>query len=568
MKANCETDASRIPRRHLFVRRHNAERRAPTAEDPKHLNPTSRIGVEKVISLMTKTCSARMQELERLTTTPSEQCRSNPASRAEDTVASTLVTYGFSRRVSPQEELERPTVGWADMFEVAEAVSAAKSWTGWRARQIQWTRENNDAVTAAGYKAELGSKHNLLVPAEYDRPVCRTASATTRDLEISFFQVPVPKAAWATQRFRDRTGNLYELVVTSMGNSLSAERMTLITLTLGFAPGYSKVTIPNTIVHAHVDNLRCTGPESAQAQWARAVEIRAKQVGATFNSDRVDQASQYEFCGRAYDHSANTVSIASKTLAKLKETTFTPDMTFREWEKAWSRLVHCAQIVTQDWTSPGRWYAMYFARRILSLASHGVIRDQDRVRVPPETWQLWQQWHTETIANRPRQLIDHTIPMRFLAFVDATLKSYGGVLVDLETNQVHSFGALFPVPHTNINAAETQAIDLGLDAFDLPPEAGVAVIVDNSSSEAAARNKKSRSWAVNKALHPLATKHLHSRHIEVFRIGTADMPADEPSRLQEVNELKVFLASANIVAKGSVCGEGASFVRTTFFDPA
>jgi hypothetical protein len=204
--------------------------------------------------------------------------------------------------------------------------------------------------------------------------VCRTASATTRDLEISFFQVPVPKAAWATQRFRDRTGNLYELVVTSMGNSLSAERMTLITLTLGFAPGYSRVTIPNTIVHAHVDNLRCTGPESAQAQWARAVEIRAKQVGATFNSDRVDQASQYEFCGRAYDHSANTVSIASKTLAKLKETTFTPDMTFREWEKAWSRLVHCAQIVTQDWTSPGRWYAMYFARRILSLASHGVIR--------------------------------------------------------------------------------------------------------------------------------------------------------------------------------------------------
>jgi hypothetical protein len=426
--------------------------------------------------------------------------------------------------------------------------------------------EHNDRMDEL-YEAHLGVKYDVLVPAAYDEPICRTPSATTRDLEISFYQLPVPKTAWATQRFRDRHGNLYELVVSCMGNTLSAERMTIVTLTLGFAPGYSKVTVPGTDVHGHIDNLRCCGKENAQRQWARLVDTRAKQVNATFSpTDRADCATEYTFCGRQYDHAHDTVAIAPKTLAKLKDAAFEPGMRFDEWEQSWSRLIHSAQIVTVDWTSPERWVAMYWSRKILSLAGHGVIHDSDAVRVPSEVWTLWKQWHKETLQNTPRKLFDKKLPIRFIVFVDATLRSYGGVLVDLLMNQVHSFGALFHDVHTNINVAETEAVDLALNEFDLPSDAGIAVCIDNSSAEAAARNLKSRSWAVNKALHPLATKHLRRRHVEVFRIGTAENPSDEPSRLREVNALKVEVATRNIVAKG--CGKGACFLASLPSDPA
>jgi hypothetical protein len=559
-----DANIPRLPRRHLFIRRHHTDRRAPAPEDPKHLRATSRIDVGKVIGFMTTEARQRMKELEVLSTTPNTMCRSQPRSPADNAVADQLLAMNFSRRVTKEDEAERPTVGWADMLEVAEAVNMIKSPTGWRARQIQWTRDSNEAVATAGYKAQLGSKYGLLVPAEYDSPIPTTPSATTRDLEISFFQLPVQRNAWATQRFRDRRGNLYELIVTSMGNTLSCERMTLVTLTLGFAPGFSEVVIPNTTIHGHVDNLRCAGQEGAQRQWQRAVATRAKIVGATFNDDGVDCAATYEFCGRAYDHRACTVAIAEKTRSKMVESPFSSSMSFAEWERAWSRLIHCAQIVDTDWTSPSKWFAMFYARRILALASYGVIREHDAVRVPAEVWTMWQEWHHSVAKNQPRTIMTKTATFRFLFFVDATLKSYGGVLVDLLTNTVHSFGAAFSQPHTNINAAETQAIDLGLDAFALPRDEPVAIIVDNSSSEAGARNLKSRSFAVNEVLDPLARKHLRGRQTAIFRIGTAVMPADEPSRLKPVNDLKVRLATQLVVAKGR--GEGASFVRTV--DPA
>lgn len=540
---------------HGFRRKTN-RLNVPQPEDPKHLSATPRMQYSQIVALMTPEARKRVHEIDRLQTVVPDAMRANPSHLAPKAVAERATALNFARKVTAEDERNRPTTGWIDWMETAEVCGYEKSPTGSRARQIQWVREQNDAVRAAGYEAQLGHGHGLLCPEEYDDDVPTTEGAALRDLKISFYQRGLPKECWSSHRFRDTSGALYEFTVDAMGHVLSCERMTLISLTLGFAPGFSKVTIPGVKVRAHVDNIRGAGNKAAVQQWAKAVDTRARLVTATFGLSTQFE-TEYDFCGRHYVHgTAPTVSVSEKTLRKVHESAFVQSMPFEQWESCWSRVIHCASIVTTSWSEPSKWAAMHEAKRLLALASYGKIKPSDAVRAPPLVWEHWNAWRAEILLNVPRKLRSTwDAVFRYIMYTDATKKSFGGVLIDLWKNTVQSYGAAFPSPFNDINPAEVAAVNESHKKFNLEKGFGVIQVVDNSSAEAGLRNRKAVSEPVNTEVHK-AVASTGDRPTVVYRVRSEHMPADEPSRNTPVDLVKVQMTTKAVLQKFRERGDG------------
>jgi hypothetical protein len=429
---------------------------------------------------------------------------------------------------------------FADPKTTAEHCGFVKSpVTGMRTRGLFHTWQSNDTIEGLGYKCRTGRGTGLGDPSVIDDKANAPCGASL-DFKMGYSQLSVTEAAKQFRRFKDEDDNIWELNVDAMGETVSAEQMSLVTAVVGHVPGYSRVVFddkshPGTFItpDVAVDGVRATGDPESVAAWLKASLQRAKDFNFTVG-DVTEPSTKYTFYGRVFDHIANTVCLAEKAHTKLVDAPFYEDMKYDDFESAFGRLFNAASVLDDELSSPAKYRCLATARRLSSLRNACVILDHSPTKIDRQVLAELQAWHKELVHNVPRVVPLPGCKRRFILYTDATPFGRGGVLYDLLNNSVFSVAGKFD-KILDINDAETRAVadsivDLvkcGALPKDVRP-GEVEVRIDNAAALAAVRRRRSRSERVNEAIHQFHKCGIPG--MRAGRVASADNPSDAISR--------------------------------------
>jgi hypothetical protein len=361
-------------------------------------------------------------------------------------------------------------------------------------------------------------------------------TAAVFDLTASFYQWELPPHLQAKFAFR-----------------WNGETFCMNRLPMGFklAPAFMEAVVncllpdlpPGVKVGTHIDNVRFMGEASAVKKAADEFQTRCHAVGVTLNPIDPYPHHQGEWLGTWADYTKGTVTLGKKIRAKLEvwQSANLSSLSINDMESLHGLLLYCTRVMRLD-VAP-YYGAIKCLRRKLSASRllDPVARANTPANIWPATFPIWRSWISTLLAAPPvahRQL-DGTTPLTL--FVDASTRGYGAVLCDNTGYRTISGKWDTHIPSDAINEHELLVVGLALEGFDLPEDADLHIVIDNTSAIAALR----RSLVKDEILSNLASeirKKLPNRKVAVSHISTSLNPSDEVSRGNPVVHDKVVHA--------------------------
>ena len=404
---------------------------------------------------------------------------------------------------------------------------------GLRQRFILWTRDANDRLEGVYEpKVPLGHISQYL---EQVREQC----GSTRDFRTGFYAIEIPEDARDLFRFQTSEGSWFELCRLPMGHACAPEIMHTLAAAAAGDPVYvsGRWAAKGVKVDVFVDNIRYVGTEEAVLAATVNLDGAASEFRLTWKeADSHTAVRRYTFLGVDFDHDADTVVVASKIREKVGRVDFV-GITAGDLESLGGRLLHASAVAG---VSPGSfWFALKFLRRVSNGLNRGVRVVEDRVVVPPSVVRELRGWIGAVLQLR---LVGESFRpecQAFSIFVDASLKGWGGVVVNDDTAEVTVMGDSWVVGEAGLHISVLEGLALRNTVRDMPTTCDgccVKIWVDNTSVLGAARKRMSiRSELLNRAT-VSALDCLRARNVtfSLEYVKSAENPADIPSRVDPV----------------------------------
>ncbi|KAJ9471694.1 hypothetical protein DIPPA_13254 [Diplonema papillatum] len=403
-----------------------------------------------------------------------------------------------------------------------------------RQRFILWTVDGNRAAHERGYEAHVPLGH---VSAYLG--ASREECGSTRDFKTGFYAIEIPPESRHLFRFADSGGGWWELLRLPMGHSCAPEIMHTLAAVAG---GHADYVLPqfaerDVTVDIWVDNIRYAGKRSAVQLATRRLDQTAADCDLTWKpSDSQTAATRYEFIGVDWDHVAHRVAVSRKLRRKLMEARYTlkssPTMRASELETLGGRLLHASAVAG---IFPGSfWFALKFFRRVTNSLNRGARLPSDTVEVSPCVRLSLHEWIDSVLKPRAIPVLQQS--PRITAFVDASKKGWGGVLVDSRTMEVTVLGGSWNAAESSLHINELEAIAFNLVILALPVSikgGRVDVVVDNTTVKGVARKGACLKSAVlnNAVVRGLERVRSLNCALSVRWVRSEGNPADLPSRV-------------------------------------
>jgi hypothetical protein len=467
--------------------------------------------------------SARLRELLNFVATPGSP-QPPRASTLSTEDGRKLVQDGNAVRVADPSD----STGWCIPFSVIEEKSS-----GDRRRFILWPREQNAAAYAAGFDPDVNLEH---VSAYLD--AAQYSCGVTRDLEVGFWQVPIPQAARRALRFMDKDGAVYEPTRLPMGHCAAVDIMQLVTSVIANDPTVVK---PQFAVrgtpHVWVDGIRFAGSQENVERWIAAADATAAAVNATWK-ETPPISKRYDFIGVDWDHEQHTVVTLDKTLAKIA---VRPEVTALELEQLLGRLLF-ASGVSRTPLAPF-YYAIKWTKRVTNKINRGELSIHTKVGIPAGTLAQFKRWAAS--VRRPLHIVASArLQGDFTLFTDASDFGWGAVLFNDGTAEISVAGAKWSATEKkeDISERELRAVTLATDHFrpKLQNAASVKLRIDNTSVlSCVVRGVPRAERLARKAAEMTQSLKLLHGAVTAQYIQSDANPADEPSRGAEVKTDKL-----------------------------
>ncbi|KAJ9446256.1 hypothetical protein DIPPA_18987 [Diplonema papillatum] len=337
-----------------------------------------------------------------------------------------------------------------------------------RQRFILWTYDANRVVEADGYEAHVPLSH------------------------VSKYLHAVNRECGSTRDFSDGDGNWWQLTRLPIGHSCAPELMYTLASTTAGHPDYvdgKHAVSSEVLVHVWVDNIRYAGPRNLVLKATSYPDALAAEARITSKAaDTRNAACRYEFLGVDWKHSDGTVGVSAKMQSRLQraeESVRAGKMSAAEIKSLAGRLLHASAIAG---VYVGEYYFALKFFRLTNALNRGekcldenVVLSHGLQRALPSWMQRVQRRRIVPVAAQSPKLA---------VFVDASLDGWGGVLVDVDTNDMVVVGSCWNrvEKRLHINQLEAMAFERSVKAIS-PAYAGstVTVIVDNTSVQGVAR---------------------------------------------------------------------------------
>jgi hypothetical protein len=500
--------------------RRSVTKRTTPEEDasiPLHTAAVPALSLDKVRAVLSPSARRRLDELllQLELTAPSDETSPISASDADQ-----LLRDGIIAEI-PRSEVR----SWTTPFSVREEKES-----GPRRRLVVWPKSQNMAVYAAGFSSATSMQHVSAYLHAVEKPF-----GLTRDLKVGFWQIPLDNKASRNFCFSDSNGRCFRMLRLPMGHSCSVDIQEIVTGAISGSLAFCKPgstdgaenTLSGPVPDIWVDGARWAGSFDQLQAIALAVDARAKTFGATWKECTPPSAS-YDFIGVHFDHHASTVRVADKTLAKIPPacpTAISP----RHLEQLVGRLLFAGGVVSVPIAK--FFLAIKWCRRVFNRAN-ATLNWTDAVHPPPSVASLLSTWCHE--ASRTRTWHKPTGSGIAHLFTDSTLVGWGAVFVSPD-NAVFATGGHFGGKEfTSINAAECDAVRLGVESFfdNIKTAAVLRVVVDNTSTSSDLISGKSNSaeLAASVAKTVDALQALKGTRISLSYVMSQENPADLPSR--------------------------------------
>ena len=480
-----------------------------------------------------------------------------PSRNCPTTDADKMIADGILHVVSEADERRRPTLGVLDQFSVLEIEKD-------RRRAIMHPYEINKAIVGK-YTCHVPLEHISAYLPEIERDC-----GAVFDLKCGFWQVQLPERARAWYRFRDASGRLLEMNRLLMGHRVAVEIMQLLASVVAGDPDvvrseYSvnaqlaEQRLPPVGVSVWVDGFRFTGSEASVIAAAQLAKANAAALNATFKDPDFAPKRVYDYIGLHWDHRQHVVRIADKTLKKIQAATIGHRMTAGDLEALVGRLIFAAgatQLPLADY-----YFTLKWSKRKCNQLNSGALKVTDEIDIPDCVVRQLRDWVAKgTKEHRPR--LAQRDGARPILFVDATPENYGAVLVT-PAQQIFVTGSKFADGTTqHISVREAQAALYAMQDFQyhLRGAPGLELRIDNTTAEFCLRRGLARTAVladvVRRVIELSKLQHLP---IYVERVASDDNPADEPSRLLELNVDKLAAELAKRVPQYQRRGAGRIF---------
>ncbi|KAJ9470204.1 hypothetical protein DIPPA_03852 [Diplonema papillatum] len=462
----------------------------------------------------------------------------------------------WRRAFYPDVESVLPSLGSPSRFEagharqlekcgVAAKASGPGTWTSvpftvleekdgsLRQRFILWTLDGNRAAEAAGYEASVPLAH----VSRYFGAI-HEECGTTRDFRTGFYAIEIPKAVRHLFRFTADDGSWWELNRLPMGHACAPELMHTLAAVSAGHPDFvlPELVEDSVVVHVWIDNIRYAGAKQDVLAATRRLDQTAADCSLTWKeADSRTASRRYEFIGVDWRHGVSQVSPSSKLRKKLVSTRHelsSSSLSAGEIETLGGRLLHASAIAG---VFPGSfWFALKFMRRITNSLNRGTRMPAERVSLSPCIRSSLQTWIDAVMKPR---VVPKKIPTPSItAFVDASKKGWGGVLVDSRTAEVTILGALWSVEDSrlHINVLEAMAFERVVKSIpDTFAGGRIDVVVDNTTVQGVARKGFSLrdSNLNNSVVSGLARVRALNCALSVRWVRSEGNPADLPSRV-------------------------------------
>ncbi|KAJ9436842.1 hypothetical protein DIPPA_22809 [Diplonema papillatum] len=331
--------------------------------------------------------------------------------------------------------------------------------------------------------------------------IAERAAGPGRDMNVPFTVVEekerVGSTGWRFQLrladfspFSDGDGNWWQLTRLPIGHSCAPELMYTLASTTAGHPDYvdgKHAVSSEVLVHVWVDNIRYAGPRNLVLKATSYPDALAAEARITSKAaDTRNAACRYEFLGVDWKHSDGTVGVSAKMQSRLQraeESVRAGKMSAAEIKSLAGRLLHASAIAG---VYVGEYYFALKFFRLTNALNRGekcldenVVLSHGLQRALPSWMQRVQRRRIVPVAAQSPKLA---------VFVDASLDGWGGVLVDVDTNDMVVVGSCWNrvEKRLHINQLEAMAFERSVKAIS-PAYAGstVTVIVDNTSVQGA-----------------------------------------------------------------------------------
>ncbi|KAJ9445915.1 hypothetical protein DIPPA_35454 [Diplonema papillatum] len=476
--------------------------------------------------------------------TGSSECR---PSRFEAAHALELEEHGIAQRSSePGGPLNVP-------FTVVEEKEGKL-----RQRFILWTYDANATVETDGYQAHVPLCH----VSEYLHAVDRECGST-RDFRCGFYGIEIPPSSRALFSFQDSAGRWWQLTRLPMGHSCAPELMHTLASTAAGHPDYvvSEHAAPSEVlVHIWVDNIRYAGPRDQVLAATTDLDALATQAHITWKAaDTMTAAKRYEFIGVDWHHADRTVGVSGKMRSRLRRAeqgVEAGSMSAAELESLAGRLLHASAIAG---VFVGEFYfVLKFFRRLTNALNRGERGADEMVALSDGIRRSLLVWLRRVVRQRTVPVAARTPELA--VFVDASLDGWGGVLVDVGTNNMVVVGARWNRAEKRLHINELEALAFERSVKAIPPTyrgSTVTVIVDNTSVKGVARKGAClRSQTLNDAI---VNALLCSQRLQVALgvrwVKSAGNPADLPSRVPVESLTKKNISDMSLAVRDFLTGD-------------
>lgn len=515
-----------LQQRFSISRRGKATRLPRTPEErgsPLHVASVAPMRVDLLRQRMKPEVKDRFDQVWQLTLAPGEaaSAKATPVRQSDLCAehARMLEEHGIACSVSEGGPLENIP------FTVLEEKES-----GLRQRFILWTKQANDLVEERGYVAQVPLFH----VSAYLQAI-NEECGSTRDFRTGFYAVEIPEEARRLFRFQDDTGNWWELTRLPMGHACAPELMHTLAATAAGHPDFAvtEFCTQEVLVDVWVDNIRYAGAKDNVLRATARLDQTAVDCAITWkDADSRTAAQDYEFIGVRWNHHRHQVAVGRKLEANLLEARHRLGgaVQAHELETLGGRLLHASAV---SGVFPGSYYfTLKFLRRVINALNRGVKSSASLVPVPGAVRTSLESWISAVLS--PRKIPTGSASPSVTAFVDASLKGWGGVLVNGATMELTILGSSWSPEESMLHINELEALAFWhvISALSVPGIC-VHVVVDNTTVKGVARKGACLKSAVLNNAVVNALEHLRKLQcfVSVRWVESRGNPADIPSRV-------------------------------------
>ena len=468
-------------------------------------------------------------------------CRILDEAMSSEVVGGKMYTKGWTREAELLQEDVDILIATDHIESIAEGEvkGTVRAFT-----TVEWEKQRRRFITEPilNYFFEDGGEISLASLEDILTPVNATTHAINLDYPWFFGQMEIPAAARPYYCFKFGGAWWSMKTVATGGRHVPAAAQAI---TKSIAVLASREVHEHPRNDAYVDNVRFVSSEIETLRAVHQAWVQlSKKAGITIDAlgEKFDPTTEYTFLGVRCIHAAvgrkPAVALGDKSSKKLAA--WERVLTAPHRERLTMRTVLCVVGVCV-WASrvlalslAKRYYIFKFVRRRVA-ANHGLD-------APAHPWEcvipIMIEWIHEA-RQKSQRLISESNAEEWTLFSDSCLSGYGAIIIP-PPDSLRTQGMTVVAGRWNfdehINVLEARACKIGVEA--LPRQSIITplrIIVDNTAILGSGRKTRSNGFVLNNVVGAIHDSAMHLNYaIHAWKyIGTADNPADAPSRWYE-----------------------------------